>query len=86
MSLVKLYMVPECPYCNMVREFLEERGVDFIEYDILNDPYVAEYLLKKIGSFEVPVLDIDGLIVLGFKAFEIERILSNKLIGGIVRR
>jgi glutaredoxin 3 len=69
---IKLYVISECPYCNMARELLEEKGVDYEEYDILEEDSVARELIQKTGQVIVPVLDIDGVIIGGFDSKEID--------------
>lgn len=82
---VILYTISECPYCNMAREFLEDRGVEYVEQDILESEKIARELIQKTGQVEVPVLDIDGIVISGFRELEIDRVLSNKALGGVVR-
>lgn len=54
--MVKLYQLPNCPYCVKVRSKLQELGVD---YEVVNiDPLNRPEVVKKLGG-TVPVLE-DG--------------------------
>ena len=62
-----VYSTPTCPYCVMAKTFLSERGIAFEDIDVSKDPVKVEEMLSKSGQLGVPVLDIDGKIVIGFQ-------------------
>ena len=58
---VELYTSPGCPYSAAMREDLEWRGVDFIEYDVESDAEARARLLALTGGIAtVPVLAEPG--------------------------
>jgi glutaredoxin len=61
-----LYTTPWCGYCKKARAFLSAQGVPYHEHDIDSDPQAAQRhrLLNPKGS--VPVLDLEGVVVIGF--------------------
>ncbi len=63
---VKLYSAPFCPYCKMARDFLMQHGVEFEEINVQEDPERALEMIRKSGQTGVPVIDIDGKIIVGF--------------------
>ena len=63
---VKVYSTPTCPYCIKVKEFLKSNNVDFENIDVSYDQSKAEEMIKKSGQMGVPVVDIDGDIIVGF--------------------
>ena len=64
-------------FCRKVREFLSQRGVDFIDRDIAEDPEaVAE--LGELGYMTTPVIVIDGEVVIGFDRDRLDKLLANK--------
>jgi glutaredoxin 3 len=64
-------------FCERVKEFLSQRGVDYIDRDIAEDPEaVAE--LGELGYMTTPVTVIDGEVVIGFDHDRLEKLLANK--------
>ncbi len=62
-------------FCNRVKEFLSQRGVDFTERDItVDDLALAE--LEELGYMTTPVTVIDGEVVIGFDRERLEHVLG----------
>jgi len=64
--VVKIYTTPNCPYCHMAKHFLEQNKVKFEEIDISKNEKAAEEMIEKSGQMGVPVIEIDGKIIVGF--------------------
>ena len=63
---IRLYSTPNCPWCHEIKKYLAEKGVNYENIDIsINTKAVAE-LFEKSGQMGVPVLDINGIIIIGF--------------------
>jgi glutaredoxin 3 len=64
MKVVELYGTASCPYTRDMREWLEMRGADFVEYDVEADRAARERLRAVAGPQRtVPVLVEDGAVV-----------------------
>lgn len=63
MPQTELYGTPSCPYTQEMREWLEWRRRDFVEYDVEADPEALERMYKVSGGQTVPVLVEDGKAV-----------------------
>ena len=63
---VKVYHSPFCPYCTMAIEFLKKHGIEFEEINVQENRAAAVEMIKKSGQNGVPVIDIDGAIIVGF--------------------
>lgn len=63
---VKVYSTPTCPYCKLVKTFLSEKKVPFEDIDVGNNPEAARKMTEKSGQMGVPVIDIDGKMIVGF--------------------
>ncbi len=72
---VALYSTPTCAYCRKAKEYLRERKVQFTEYNVASNHAKADEMVKKSGQMGVPVLDVNGRIIVGFNQPEIERAL-----------
>ncbi len=78
MPNVKIYSTPTCPYCLTLKEFLEEKGIKFEDIDISKDVSAKKEMIEKSGQMGVPVVDIDGEIVVGFDREKICKLLNIK--------
>jgi glutaredoxin 3 len=74
--VIKIYSTPACPYCRTLEEFLKEKGVDFEDIDVSKDEKLVEELVKKSGQMGVPVLDIDGEVIVGFDREKVCKLLK----------
>ena len=58
---IELYTASGCEFSASAREDLEWRGVEFVEFDVENDPNARERMLQLTGgSRTVPVIVEDG--------------------------
>jgi len=73
---VRIYSTPTCPWCIRVKQFLKENNIVFEDYDVSSDPAKAEEMVKKTGQMGVPVLDIEGEIIVGFDKEKIKASLG----------
>ena len=73
---VIVYSTPTCPYCDMAKNFLKENKVEFSEFDVSIDREKAQEMISKSGQTGVPVLDIDGTIIVGFDVDRIKAALK----------
>lgn len=73
-----VYSTQTCPYCVMAKRYLSEKGVKYADYDVGNDQRRAFEMLQKTGQMGVPVLDINGSIIVGFDRPAIDRALADK--------
>ena len=65
---VIIYSTDWCAFCKQAEKFLDSKDVKWIDYDIEKDQKARDELMDKIGgNFRgVPVIDVDGEIILGF--------------------
>jgi glutaredoxin 3 len=73
---VLVYSTPTCPYCVRLKQYLTEKNVAYENYDVGADQVKAEEMVKKSGQMGVPVIDIDGKIIVGFDKPEIQQALG----------
>ena len=74
--VVKLYSTKWCTYCKMVKNFFKENKIKFKEINVQEDSKAAEEMLDKSGQIGVPVIDINGKIILGFNISELKKHLN----------
>jgi glutaredoxin-like YruB-family protein len=71
-----IYSTETCPYCKMVKQYFDENKIKYVDLDVSQDEKAAEEMIKKSGQMGVPVIDINGQIVVGFDKNELARILE----------
>jgi len=73
---IKVYSTPTCPYCQMAKEFLKDKGVEFEDVDVSQNQEAAQEMIKKSGQTGVPQIEINGRIIIGFDKEELEKELD----------
>ncbi|MCD5408671.1 glutaredoxin family protein [Candidatus Bipolaricaulota bacterium] len=73
---VIVYTTPTCPWCQVVKRYLEERNIPYREVDVSTDMEAAMEIIRKSGQQGVPVVEIDGEIVVGFDRERIDALLG----------
>lgn len=63
---VKVYSTPSCPWCTVAKNYLDSKNIPYEDIDVSADRNAAMEMVKKSGQRGVPVIDIDGEIVIGF--------------------
>ena len=73
---ITVYSTPTCPFCIRVKQFLKDNNVEFRDIDVSSDEAMVEEMVTKSGQMGVPVVDIDGEIVVGFDKDKIAGLLG----------
>lgn len=66
MPNIIIYSTPTCGYCRMAKEYLTSKSVPYTDVDVSADRAKQEELVKKTGQFGVPVIEVDGKLIIGF--------------------
>lgn len=73
---VKVYSTPSCPWCTRAKDFLSQNDVEFADLNVASDVEAAREMVAKSGQMGVPVLDINGEIIVGFNEPRIRELLK----------
>jgi glutaredoxin 3 len=73
---VKLYTTPTCPYCKMAKKFLNDNGIKYQEFNIVEDKAAREEMKNKCNSLAVPTICFDGEVFIGFNEAELKKKLG----------
>ena len=76
MAKVTIYTTPTCSWCIRLKDFLKEHKIKFTAIDISGDKKAADEMIKKSGQMGVPVVDIDGEIIVGFDEAKLKKLLK----------
>ncbi|MGL5149196.1 MAG: glutaredoxin domain-containing protein [Clostridium sp.] len=72
--MIKIYSTSWCPGCVKVKKYLSQQGIEFNEINVADKHEDREEVFKVSGQRTVPVIDINGKVIVGFdkKAIDIE--------------
>ena len=75
---VIVYSATWCAFCHAAKDYFDKIGVKYDDRDVDSDPtYIAESVAKS-GQRGIPVIDIDGEIIVGFDRPKIDAALSKR--------
>lgn len=78
MKKVKIYTTPTCVYCHLAKDFFKENDVSYQEFDVFSDLSARKEMIEKSGQMGVPVIDVDGEIIIGFERGKLKQLLGLK--------
>lgn len=73
---VRVFSTPSCPYCVTLKAFLDEKGVQYEHINVAEDEKARDEMIKKSGQMGVPVIEIDGEMIIGFDRDKIIKLLN----------
>lgn len=72
---IVLYSTPTCPYCEMAKNYLKEKGLEFKEINLASDQEATKKIVRKTGQLGVPVIEIGDKFIVGFDQVKIDQLL-----------
>lgn len=75
---ITIYSTPSCIYCKMAKEYFKEHNIAYTEHDVAADDTKRQEMIEKSGQMGVPVIEIDGKILVGFDQPAIEEAIAGK--------
>jgi len=78
MAKITIYSTPTCAYCKMTKDYLASKNIPFTDIDVSRDTAKQQEMLAKSGQFGVPVIDVDGKIIVGFDKRKLDEYLGLK--------
>jgi glutaredoxin 3 len=73
---IRIYSTDSCPYCTITKEYFTSKGVSFEDVNVGLDRAAAQEMIMKSGQMGVPVIDIGGKIIVGFRPDVFESLLT----------
>ena len=73
---VTIYSTTTCPYCVYAKDYFKNKGVAFEDKNVSVDRAAGQEMIAKSGQMGVPVIDIDGQIIVGFQPNVFEELLN----------
>lgn len=76
MHSITIYSTPSCVYCKMAKAYLTGKKIPYTEKDVQFDSEARSEMVNKSSQLGVPVIDIDGTIIVGFDKPQIDKLLG----------
>lgn len=76
MSDIVVYTTPTCGYCHQVKQYLTQREIPYREVDVAADAQAAAEMVNLSGQRGVPVVVMDGQVVVGFNRPRLDQLLD----------
>ncbi len=73
---VIIYTATWCGFCHMAKDYFDKLGVKYTDKDVEHDATAMQEAVEKSGQRGIPVIDIDGKIIVGFNRSEIDAALA----------
>ena len=74
--MIKIYSTSWCPACVKAKKYLGLKGLAFSEINVADAHENREEVFKVSGQRTVPVLDINGEIIVGFDKSAIDKAIN----------
>jgi len=71
-----VYTATWCAFCHAAKDYFDKLGVKYEDRDVESDPQYAIEAVSKSGQRGIPVIDIDGEIIVGFDRPKIDALLQ----------
>ncbi len=73
---VVIYTTPTCPWCHRAKEYFSQKGISYLEHNVAKDRDKAKEMVQKSGQMGVPVITVDGEVIVGFNQSRLDKLLS----------
>ena len=76
--MVTVYSATWCAFCHATKQYFDQLGIKYTDKDVEKDPAAANEAVGKSQQMGIPVIDIDGTIIVGFDRPKIDAALKEK--------
>ncbi len=74
--MITVYSTPTCAFCHAVKEYFKSKKIEYTEKDLTEDEKAAKWVYDTTGQLAVPVIDINGTVIVGFNRPAIDDALA----------
>ena len=74
--MVKVYSMPDCPWCEKTKKYLESKGVKYENVNVQDDIAGRKEMISLTNQQTLPVVNVDGNFVLGFEKEQLDKLLK----------
>ena len=73
---IRIFTTPSCPWCHKAKEYLKEKKIKYEDIDVTKDRKAADEMIELSSQVGVPVIEINGNIIVGFDKEAIDKQLK----------
>ena len=73
---VTVYSADWCAFCHAAKQYFDQKGVKYTDKNVEKDPEAGLEAVDKSGQRGIPVIDIDGTVIVGFDRPKIDAALA----------
>ena len=73
---ITIYSADWCAFCHAAKDYLDRKGIKYTEKNVEEKREYAEEAVAKSNQAGIPVLDINGEIIIGFDRPRIDAALA----------
>ena len=73
---VEIYSTASCHFCHMAKEWLTEKGIPYVDYNVGEDMARRKEMVEITGQLGVPVIKIGDEVMVGFNQEQMAKILE----------
>jgi glutaredoxin-like YruB-family protein len=74
---VTIYTLPKCGLCQDAKEYFIKHKIKFKSVNVDSNPEAQAEMITKSGQYSVPVIDINGQIIVGFQKELLDALLAS---------
>ncbi len=78
MPNIIIYSTTTCGYCKAAKSYLDSKNIPYKSVDVGTDEQAAQEMINKSGQMGVPVIDVDGKIIIGFNQSALDALIEIK--------
>ncbi|MFR5265741.1 glutaredoxin family protein [Clostridium sp.] len=75
--MIKVFSTTTCPWCVKAKDYLKAKNLEYVDLNVSEDMEAREEMIKKSNQMGVPVLDINGKIIVGFDRKAIDEAIES---------
>jgi glutaredoxin-like YruB-family protein len=73
---VEIYSTATCHFCHMAKEWLTEKNIPFVDYNVGEDMARRKEMVEITGQLGVPVIRVGDDVMVGFDEAQLAKILE----------
>ncbi len=73
---VEIYSTPTCHFCHMAKEWLTEKNIPFVDYNVAENMDKRKEMVEMTGQLGVPVIKIEDNLMVGFNQEQMAKLLG----------
>lgn len=74
--MIKVFSTETCPWCVKAKDYLKSKGLEYADLNVREDMEARDEMISKSNQMSVPVLDINGKIIVGFDKKAIDEAIA----------